>query len=148
MSLPIEEYIETLKRLAPTIPPATLIAIENDLEAKEEEKKQDAGSAGPKAKNEFITVLLDPENKLAGLGDFTSLVLQIPEGQDAGDTLPRLYAAVYDQRAAAKRKTKPLANLVEAAANLKRKFAKERSITIKTKEPVRVLVTDGQIPVA
>ncbi len=150
MSLPIEELVESLKRLAPTIPPATLIAIENDLEAKEQEIAADRATGAPKAKNQFVTIVLDPENRLAGLGDFTSLVVQIPEGQDAGETIARLHQAAYDQRAAAKRKTKPLTNLTEVAANLKRGFSKAPhvQVQIKTKEPVRVLVTDGIVPQA
>lgn len=146
--LPIPELIDTIKRLAPNIPAATLIAIENDLEAKEQELAADRAGGAPKAKNQFVTILLDPERKLAGLGDFTSLVVQIPEGQDAGETLTRIHQAAYDQKAATKRKAKPLTNLIEAAFNLKRKFTKGQSVTLKVKEPVRVLITDGVIPVA
>lgn len=148
MSLPISDVIESLKRLAPTIPAATLIAIENDLEAKEAEKKDEAGAA-PKAKSQYAAIVLDPEHKLDGLGDFTALIVQVPVEQDVGETIPRLCQAAYDQRAAAKRKTKPLTNLTEVAANVKRKHLKTHGITsIKTKEPVRVLITDGIVPTA
>ena len=131
MSLPIEEVIESLKRLVPTIPPAALIAIENDLEAKEAEKKEEKAADGPKQKNEYVTILLDPENKLDGLGDFMSLVVQIPEGQDAGETLERIYKSAYDQRASAKRKIKVINTLAEAAEWVKRKFFKENNVHIK-----------------
>lgn len=143
--LPIDELIDTLRRLAPTIPAATLIAIENDLEAKEAEKKEDTGAA-PKQKSQYVTIVLDPEGKLKDLGDFTSLIVQVPEGQDTGETLARLFQASYDQRAAAKRKTKPLTTLTEVAANLKRKFTKTHGVTLKIKEPVRVILTDGIVP--
>ncbi len=148
MSLPIEELIESLKRLAPTIPGPLLTAIETDLEAKEQELAADRASGAPKVKNQLVAVLLDPERKLDGLGDFTSLVIQVPEGQDAGETIQRLHKAAYDQRAAAKRKVRPLTTLTEVAANLKRRFAKEQSVTLRTKEPVRVLITDGIVPQA
>lgn len=147
MSLPIEEYIETLKRLAPTISPATLIAIESDLEAKEAEVKE-SRVAGPKAANQLVVVVLDPDNKMPDVGQLSALVLQVPETQDAGDTLNRLHAAVYAQRAAAKRKVAPINSVVEAAERLKRRFAKDQSITLKAKVPVRILRSDGTIPAA
>ncbi len=143
MSLSIDECIETLKRLAPTIPGPVLTAIESDLEQKEAELAAERGAGAPKAKSAYVTILLDPEHRLDGLGDFTALVVQIPEGQDAGETVPRINQAAYHQKAAAKRKTKPLTNLVEVAAHLKRRFGKEQGVNIRTKEPVRVMVADG-----
>lgn len=145
--LPIEEIVESLKRLAPNLPPATIIAIENDLEAKEAEVKADKGSA-PKAKSQYVTVILDPEGKLKDAGEFVSLVVKLPEGQDTGETLGRLFKSVYDQRAAAKRKVKVIETVADAASGVKRKFLKEYGLTIVTKEPVRVLLSDNTIPAA
>lgn len=146
MSLPIEDVIESLRRLAPNLPPATLIAIENDLEGKQAELAAERGGA-PKLKHQLACVLLDPEHRLDGLPEFAALIVQIPENDDTGAIIPRLHQAAYAQRAAAKRKVKPLTNLVEVAANAKRRFLKEAGIgALKTREPVRVLVTDGVVP--
>lgn len=148
MSLPIDEYIETLKRLAPNIPPATLIAIENDLETKQAELAADRAGGAPKVKNRLVSIILDPEHKLDGLGDFTSLVIQIPEGQPEGETLDRLFKAVYNQRAAAKRKVKVITSVGDAASALKRRFTKEMGVHVRTKEPIMTIVSDNTIPAA
>ncbi len=145
MSLPIEEVIESVKRIVPNIPSSALIAIENDLEAKEAEVKADKQNV-PKVKNTLVTVLLDPQNQITNIQNITSLVIQIPEGQDAGQTLDRLYAAVYDQKAASKRKVKNINSVQDAAFLLKRRFSKNHNIHIKTKEPVRVLISNDIIP--
>lgn len=148
MSLPIEELIESIKRLVPGIPGPTLTAIETDLETKEAELKADRAGGAPKLKNQYVTVILDPEGKLKDAGEFVSLVIKLPENQDTAETLGRLYKSVYDQRAAAKRKVKVIETVADAAGAVKRKFLKENSITIVTKEPVRVLFSDNTIPAA
>jgi hypothetical protein len=144
MSVSINEVIETLKKLK--APVDLLIKAETELENIEQEKKEDKQAADPKAKNKFVTILLDPEKKLAGLGDFTSLVVQIPEDHDDALTINKIVQSVYDQNAASKRKTKAINTLGEAASAVKRKFLKTNDVLIKTKEPVRVLVSDNIIP--
>lgn len=144
MPLSIEDVVDTLKNMK--VPAETIIKIENELEAKEAEVKADRLAGAPKQKSELVTVLLDPEHRLDGLGDFTSLVIQIPQGQDAGTTLSRLYQSVYDQRAGMKRKVFPIESVSDAAGVVKRKWFKQNSLHIRTKEPVRVLVSDDTIP--
>ena len=73
MSLSIDEVIDTLRKLK--VPSDILVKAETTLEQIEEDKKADKEvDNGPKAKSQFVTILLDPENKFAGLGDFTSIV--------------------------------------------------------------------------
>jgi len=143
MSLPIESVIESLKRVA-KLDPKTLIAVENDLEAKEAEAKSEKSPADPKAKNAFVIVLLDPEGNVKG--DVTGFVTQIPESDDAGTVLDRLHKAAY----AFNRSKKRGANVVNLGeiGSVKRKFLKNEAVNLKTKEPVRVLVSTGPIPTA
>lgn len=145
MSLTIAEIISTLQQL--NVPPAVLIAAETQFEQIEAEKKDQAADGAPKAKSQLVTILLDPENKLADLGDFVALVAQIPEEDDAGLTLNKLHKSVYDYRATAK-KPKVVNTVVDAADTVKRKYFKENGLQIKTKEPVRVLISNNQIPAA
>jgi len=146
MSLSIEEVILTLKALK--VPSDLLVKAETQFEQIEAEKKEEKADAAPKAKNEYATILLDPENKLAGLGDFVSLVVQVPEGSDTGMVLPKIYKAIYDQKAAAKKKPKKLDTVCDAAEGLKRAFTKQNEIMIKTKSPVRTLISNNTVPAA
>lgn len=146
MSLKIDEVIETLRKLK--VPSDLIVKAETELETIEQEKKDEKVDAGPKAKSQFVTILLDPENKLRGLGDFVSLVVQVPEDHDVGLTINKINQSVYDQRAASKRKVKNIETVGEAASAVKRKFFKTNDVLIKTKEPVRVLVSDNKIPAA
>ncbi len=143
MSLSIDDVISTLRKL--NIPAPILVRAETELEALQEEKKAEAEGAPPKAKSQYVSVILDPENKLAGLGDFVSLVVQVPETEDTGLTLDKMYRAVYEYRAKAK-KPKAVQTLVDAVDTVKRKWFAEQKIAIKTREPVRTLVSHNQIP--
>lgn len=146
MSLPIDELIETIKRLAPTIPGSTLTAIQTDLETKEAEKAAEREeNAEPKAKNTFVPIILDPAGRLAG-HEFPALIVQVPQGLPLTDILPRLHRAAYDQNAQAKRKRYAFDTLAELAAHGKARFQRECQVRFKTKEIVPVLLTDGVIP--
>ena len=144
MSIQIQEVVDTLKKLK--IPAATIVAVENELEQVLADKQEAKADAGPKVKSTFVTILLDPNHQVQEGAELTSLVIQIPEEQDAGETLTRLHQAVYDQRAAAKRKPRLITSVGDAADGLKRRFAKERGLLIKTKIPARVIISDNSIP--
>jgi len=140
--LPIEEIVESLKRVA-KLDPKTLIAVENDLEAKEAEiKAEKETEKGPKSKAQFVIILLDPENHVKG--DVTGFVTQIPESEDAGTVLDRLHKASY----AFNRSKKRGANVVNLGeiGSVKRRFLKDEGIHLKNREAVRVVVSQGPIP--
>lgn len=140
----IAEVIESLKRVA-KLDPKTLVAVETDLEKKVEELATEKGSEGPKAKNAFVIVLLDPEDHVRG--DVTGFVTQIPESEDAGTVLDRLHKAAYEFNSSPKRRGVPITNLGDIG-RAKRKHTKNAGVMLKTKEPVRVLVSNGPIPTA
>lgn len=146
MSISISDVIQTLTSLK--LPSNVLIAVETQLENLEAAKAEEKDST-PKAKNQLAVIALDPTGVLSGV-ELTALVVQVPESQDLNETLPRLYQAVYDQRAAAKRKSKrgPIASVADAADGLKRGYARAHGLTFKTKVPVRVLVSSNVIPSA
>lgn len=112
---------------------------ENDNKAEKEDN-------GPKTKNQFGVVLLDPDGKVKGL-ELTALVVQIPEDDSLATTLDRIYRASYDFNATKKGQKLPVKTLYEAASHVKRKFFKEANIMVKTKVPVQVVVSDNLIPI-
>jgi len=72
-------------------------------------------------------------------------VVQQREGEDAGTVLTRLCDAAKDQNEGAKRKKSALTTMIQVFEGIKGKFLKSRKLRVKTKEAVRVLVTDGKI---
>lgn len=145
MNIPIEEVIESLKRVV-KLDPKALIAIESDLEKKAEEIKADkAAEKGPKQKTQLTVVLLDPEGHVKG--DVTAFVFKQPEENDAGQTLDKIYQAAYAFNRRPKAKGTPISNVGEIG-DIKAKFLKEQGLQRLNKEPARVFVTQGPIPTA
>lgn len=145
MSLTIADVIATLQQLK--VSPQILIAAETQLEALVAEQKADA-EAAPKQKNQMNVLLLDPENKLAGLPAFTAIVTSIPAADDVGLTLGRIHAAAYAQNAAPGKKKWAIKDVSEIGS-IKRKFLTEQHVACKSgKQPVQVIVTTGVIPQA
>jgi len=98
----------------------------------------------PKEKMEYLIIVNDPDNVLDG-NELMGWVIQQREGDDAGKALAKLCDAAKDQNEGAKRKKSTLTNMIQVFEGLKGKFLKSRNLRVKTKEAVRVLVTDGKI---
>ena len=146
MSLNINDVVEALQKLK--VPAATIIAVENELEALQAEQEAEKADVPPKAKNQTHLVLIDPENKLAGLGDFVGFSVQISVDSQPADSLGKIFKAAYAQNASGKKKKWNIKSLGEIG-DIKRKFLREQNIAIKSgKEPVSVIVTNGVVPVA
>jgi hypothetical protein len=118
--------------------------LENVKAVAEEEKAEKAQSVCPKAKNEFGVVLFDKDNVLAGK-EFTAGVYQVKEGFDHSTVLTLVSEAARNQNSAAKRKKTVIQSVGDAFQNLKRKFIKDKGINLKTKTPVRVLVSNNSL---
>jgi hypothetical protein len=115
----------------------------SDLMKVIEELKADRDS-DPKPKWEHIIVLHDPDNKLAGQ-ELTGWVVQQEEGQDAGAILSKIADSVKTANDSAKKKKLVIKTLVDAFKYLKPKFVKEKKLKLKTKEEVRVLLSNGEL---
>lgn len=137
----IEEVEEALFKQ--NIDSAIVTKVIKELGEIAEEKKAER-PALPKQKNEFLIVLSDPENALAGK-DFAGWVVQIPVGDDPGLVLGKIRDAAKETDAAKKRKKSVISTMGEAFLGIKRKFIKSKNVHIKTKIPVRVLVTDNKL---
>ena len=113
-----------------------------ELQAEKEAEKEE------KPAYETVVVLHDPSGKLINdkADEFVSaFVVQQEEGQDAGTILSRIADAAKLQNESAKRKNARLQNMREIFDGLKSKYLKEKKVKIKTKEPVRVLLTTGKL---
>jgi hypothetical protein len=142
MSLSINEVAQVL---AAKLAPEKVREVVQELNTIEAEKKEDRAENGPKQKNQYAFVLLDPNNALKGQ-QFVGLVVQYPENESPNEILPKIYNAAYTQNRTAKRKRWSLNTVAEAAESVKRKFFKEQNIHVKTKEVVPVIISDNIIP--
>jgi citrate lyase beta subunit len=140
MNIPIEE-VEALL-LEKKVEVAKVQEIIRDLTKVAEELKEDRKeNSDPKQKWEFLVVINDPDKTLKQ--DYVAWVVQQRDGQDSGLMLSKLTDAAKAQNEAAKRKKTVIKSFLGLFECVKSKFTKERGIRIKTKEPVRVLVVNG-----
>jgi hypothetical protein len=98
----------------------------------------------PKPKYEHIIVLHDPENKLKGQ-EWTGWVVQQENEQDAGTILSKITDASRTSNENATKKKFVIKDMVDAFKYLKPKWVKEKKLKLKTKEEVRVLISDGKL---
>ena len=113
-----------------------------ELQAEKEANKEE------KPKYEYIVVLNDPSGKLAAekMDEVvTAFVVQQEEGEDAALVLSKISDAAKEQNEGAKTKKSRLQNMRDIFDGLKSKYLKEKKVKIKTKEPVRVVLTTGNI---
>ena len=124
-------------------------AIINDLQKIIEELKADReAEKEDKPKWEFVVIINDASGELKAQKKdevLTAYVVQQEDGEDAATILSKLKDAATAQNEAAKRKKSRLNNLRDIFDGLKSKFLKEKKVKIKTKESVRVLLTDGTL---
>lgn len=100
----------------------------------------------PRKKKQFNIIVSDPEGKIPQDVELTGWVTQMDEDEPIESALNKIYAAVCDYNAMSKSKDK-YTTVGDACMNLKSKFFKNAGISIKTKEPIFVQVTNNQIPV-
>ena len=132
------------KLLENQVDPARVQTIIHQLEEVVAELKADKETEVPKAKWEFVIVLNDTENVLAGR-EIAGWVVQQEVDADAGLVLSKLSDAAKNQNEAQKRKRNYITDLTNLFEYLKPKFLKEKKVRIKTKDLTRVLITNGRL---
>lgn len=95
-----------------------------------------------KLKNEFGVILYAPE--LVGK-EYTASIYTIKEGDDHSTVLKRISESAKDQNDSAKRKKNLIGTVGQAFQYLKRSFIKAKGVNLKTKETVRVLISDNNL---
>jgi len=114
----------------------------------EELKAESEANAEDKPTYEYVVVIHDPSGELKAQKKdevLSAYIVQQEEGQDAGLILSKLKECATTQNETAKRKKSRLDSIRDIFDGLKSKFAKEKKLKIKTKEPVRILLTDGKL---
>lgn len=145
MKIDIEEVQSVLEqRKVPNAPDIIkdLQQILDELAAEKEANKEQ------KPKFEYVVVVHDPSGKLKADKQeevLSAFVIQQEEGQDAGLALSKIADAAKLQNELAKSKKERLQNIRDIFDGLKGKYLKEKGLKIKTKEPVRIVITNGNI---
>lgn len=98
-------------------------------------------------------LLSDPTGRLtpeffeaAGFSDFTGWVVKIPEDDSPMVVQERINRAAYDFNVTPKGRRLPVQSVGEACECVPTRIFKEQGISIQTKEPVLILITDNRIP--
>lgn len=98
----------------------------------------------PKEKKQFVIMVSDPNKQIKN--DITGWVLQLPESASISSVLDRLKTAMYDFNASKAGRLLPVKTIGEGIESARKKYFTARDITIKTKIPVFVVVTDNVLP--
>jgi hypothetical protein len=139
----IEAVLEGLKRAGVAAKEVGVTLNYLEKVAQEEQAQKDAEKL-PTQKNEYGVILFDVDGVISGK-DFSAVVYQIPQGDDHGLVLGKISESIREQMAAAKRKKFTIDTLGAAIQSLKRKFIKDKNVNLKTKNPVRVLISNNKL---
>jgi hypothetical protein len=133
------------KMLELKVDPTKVAQVISELEKVAEELAEERKAiSGPKQKWEHIIVLNDKEGLLKGK-EITGWVVQMPTDGDANLIMSKLADAAKAQNEVTKKKANIINDLESLFGHLKSKFTKEKNVRIKTKEPTRVIITEGKM---
>ncbi len=118
-----------------------LAAIEEEVQLAEAE----AEVKPPPQKKQFVIVVSDPQGELPEK-DFVGWVVQIPEVASPLTVPERIFRAAYDFNLSRRGRKNPVSTVGEACEAVSQRHFKEAEISVKTKVPVSVIVTDNEIP--
>ena len=119
-----------------------------DIQLLLEQEALDKEMSPPAVKKEFLVLVSDPKKALAAAypEGVVGWVVQIPEGEDAGQTVPRILQSAYNHNATPAGSKFPVETVGEALESVGPKIFTEQNVFVKTKVPVRVLTTDNRLP--
>ena len=140
--IPVSTVCEILKRQS-DIEPETLRQIVEEMNQAVEPEVDEEKPPG--VKKQFSIVVSDPDGVLIGK-DLVGYVFQIPESESVTSTCDRMHKAAWEFNTTKKGRMMPAKSFADAVENVPAKLTKEQQIWVKTKAPVFVLRTDGEIP--
>lgn len=115
--------------------------IKSESEAIKSDKEKE-----PTVKKQFVIVVNDPYGKIAETGmDFSGWVAQIPEDDTPQTVIAKINQAASDFNCTPKGRRMPLETVADFFEFGSPKINKENKIWVKTKEPVLVCLTSGEI---
>lgn len=138
----VNQVAEILKRN--DLEPALLRQIVEEMnQAVEPEADTEAA---PAVKKQFSIIVSDPEGVMPEKVELVGYVVQIPEDSSVTSTLERVHKAAYEFNTTKKGRLMPAKSFADAIENIPAKVFKEQQVWVKTKAPVFVLRTSGEIP--
>jgi hypothetical protein len=109
----------------------------------------ESDEAPPPAKKQFVILLSDATGLISKRVDVNNLVgwvVQIPETASPFSTMDRVFKGAYDFNASKRGRLLPVKSVGEALESATAKYFKEADLTVKTKLPVAIVVTDNVLP--
>jgi hypothetical protein len=100
----------------------------------------------PAVKKQFAVLVSDPNSLIPKDAEFVAWVAQIPESENIKTVETRLRTAAYEFNTTKKGRLHPVITVGEAFMHVAPKHFKEVDLSVKTKEPVLVLITNNKIP--
>lgn len=101
--------------------------------------------AAPAVKKQFVIIASDPDGHLEGI-DLVGWIVQIPEEDSPLAAEERLFRSAYEFNITPKGRRMPVKTVAEVCEHVSPRITKDQQIWIKTKEPVYLLRTGGDIP--
>lgn len=126
--------------LTPQDAKTVLVKLEQVVKELEEEKDE---NKLPKQKNQYSIIVFDQNGQIPKEAELVGAVVQLPLSEDVGTLLGKISDAAKEQSEQSKKKA-AIGNLAEACEVLKGKYQKSLNFKIKTKELVRVLISDSK----
>lgn len=111
---------------------------------KELKDSKDSKDKRKNDKNEHVIILSDPEGKLDGL-ELTGWVTVVKEGTDVGTVVEKIVAGIREFNGTKRGQKNPILTIGEGIAHVTRKFFTNQKVQVKTKEPVRVILTNNRL---
>ena len=116
-------------------------ALQEEVNAVEDEKEEKP----PPQKKQWAILVSDPDGDLAEK-NLVGWVVQIPEEANVATIPERIHKASYDFNSSKRGRKHPVSTVGEACEAVSAKHFKEADISVKTKIPVAVILTDNEIP--
>ena len=110
-----------------------------------QEAEEEKANRAPTVKKQFVILLSDPNATLPDV-EYVGWVAQIPEDDDTALTLERIQRAGYEYNTSKKGRKYPCKTIGEICEAVGPRLMKEQDVAVKTKIPVRVVVTDNRLP--
>lgn len=111
--------------------------------------RSESDEAPPAVKKQFVFILADSTGLIAQRVDLRNLVgwvVQIPETASPFTTLERVLRGAYDFNASKRGRLLPVKSIGAALENVPARYFSEADLTVRTKLPVALVVTDDRIP--
>lgn len=99
----------------------------------------------PAQKKQYVVIVNDPLGKIKASGDYSGWVVQIAEDDAPHSVLDKISESIRDFNRTPRGRRQPINTVADACEFGPASIFKERKLWIKTKEPILIVCTSGQI---